>query len=69
MDFVTNFLQTQSKAIAAGLVSALIALLARYGFKIDAQTTTALGVISTVVVSYLVTHILVYLSPANKSVK
>lgn len=55
-----------SKAIAGGLVAAVVGLLARYGFQPDAPTITAAGVVVTAVVSYLIGHIVTYLAPANK---
>lgn len=57
---------TISKAIAGGLVAAVVALLARYGFQPDAPTVTAAGVVVTALVSYLVGHVVTYLAPANK---
>lgn len=57
---------TISKAIAGGIVAALVALLARYGFQAQAETITAAGVLVTVLVSYVVGHIAVYLAPKNK---
>lgn len=60
---VTNF----DKAIAGGIVSAVVALLARYGVGASAQTVTALGVVVTAVVSYGVGHVAVYFSK-NKAV-
>lgn len=58
-----------SKAIAGGLVAVIVALAARYGFHTGPDVVTALGVIVTVVVSYLVGHLIVYLAPANKVVE
>lgn len=55
-----------SKAIAAGVVSALIALAARYGFQADAPTANAIGIIVTAVVGYVIGHVAVYFSPKNK---
>lgn len=59
-------LSTISKAIAGGVVSALVALAARYGFHPHAETITAVGAVVTVVVGYIAGHVVVYLSPANK---
>lgn len=59
-------LSTMSKAIAGGIVAAVVALAARYGFKADAPTITAVGVIITAVVGYVVGHVVTYLAPANK---
>lgn len=55
-----------SKAVAGGLVTALIALLARYGFQPSAVTVNAVGVIFTALISYAIGHIAVYFAPANK---
>lgn len=59
-------LSTVSKAIAGGVVSALVALAARYGWQPHAETVTLLGAVVTAVVGYVVGHVVVYLSPANK---
>ncbi len=62
-----NFdVSTISKAIAGGTVSALVALAARYGFQPHPETVTAVGAILTVLIGYIVGHVVVYLSPANK---
>jgi len=55
-----------SKAIAGGLVAALVALAARYGFHLGPPYTDAIGVLVTGGVGYLVGHIAVWLAPANK---
>lgn len=55
-----------SKAVAGGLVSAIIALLARYGWQLDPVNASYLGVVVTVVVGYVVGHVAVYLAPRNK---
>lgn len=55
-----------NKAIAGGITAAIVAVLARYGFQPHTDTITALGVIITALVGYVVGHIVVYLSPANK---
>lgn len=54
-----------SKAIAAGLVGAVVAVLARYGFHPQAETVTALGVVVTALVGYGVSHLVVYFAPKN----
>lgn len=59
-------LSTVSKAIAGGLVSALVALAARYGFHPHPETITAVGAIVTIVVGYIAGHVVVYLAPKNK---
>lgn len=62
-----NFdLATISKAIAGGLVAALVGLAARYGFHPHAETITAVGIIVTALVSYVAGHVVVYLAPKNK---
>lgn len=59
---------TISKAIAGGLVGLVVALAARFGFQPDAPTVTALGVIVTALVGYVVGHVVVYLAPKNRGV-
>lgn len=59
-------LATISKAIAGGVVGAIIAVLAHYGFKANAPTVTALGVLVTALVGYVAGHVVVYLAPPNK---
>lgn len=56
-----------SKAIGGGAAGLIIAELARFGFQPDAPTRTALGVLVTAVVGYVVGHVVVYFSPKNKS--
>lgn len=58
---------TISKAIAGGLVGLVVSLAARYGFQPDAPTVTALGVVVTALVGYVVGHVTVYLAPKNKN--
>lgn len=58
-----------SKAIAGGLVTALVAEAARYGFHPQATTVTALGVLVTALISYAVGHVGVFLAPKNKKSK
>lgn len=55
-----------SKAIAGGLAGLIIAEAARFGFQPDAPTKSAIAVLVTAVVGYLIGHIVVYLSPKNK---
>lgn len=59
-------METISKAIAGGLISAVVGLLARYGFHPHADTITAASAVVTIVVSYLAGHLAVYFAPANK---
>ncbi len=56
-----------SKAIAGGLVGAVLTTLAHYGLQPKGSTVTAIGVIVTAVVGYVVGHIAVYLAPPNQS--
>ncbi len=60
------FDSSTSKAVAAGIVGALVAVGAHYGFQPSATTISAVGVLVTAVVGYLIGHIAVWLSPANK---
>lgn len=62
-------LATVSKAIAGGLISALVAVAAHYGWQPHAETVTALGVLVTALVGYVVGHVAVYLAPKNKEVR
>jgi uncharacterized membrane protein YeaQ/YmgE (transglycosylase-associated protein family) len=59
-------LSTMNKAIAAGIVGAVIAVLARFGFQPSGETVSALGVIVTALVGFVVSHVTVWASPANK---
>lgn len=65
MDIQTA-LQTVSKAIGGALAGAIIGLAARFGFDADQNTTDALGIILTALVSAGVGFISVYLAPKNK---
>ena len=54
------------KAIAGGIVTAITAEVARFGFHPkQASITWATGLV-TAIISYVVGHLVVYLSPANK---
>lgn len=59
-------LSSVSKAIAGGLVAALVGLAARYGWQPSKEVINASGVIITVAVSYVVGHVAVYFAPKNK---
>lgn len=59
---------TISKAIAGGIVGLVVSLAARYGWQPDAPTVTALGVIVTAVVGYVVGHLAVFFAPKNKEI-
>lgn len=54
-----------SKAISGGLVGLVVALAARFGFQPDAPTLSAISVLITALVGYVVGHIAVYLAPKN----
>lgn len=55
-------LTTFDKAIAGGLSTAIVAVAARVGFHADAQTVSALSVVVTAIVGYVIGHIAVYFS-------
>lgn len=61
-------LQAYSKAIAGGIVAAVVAELARYGWHPDGQTVTALGVVVTAIVGYASGHVVTYFAPPNNRV-
>lgn len=48
------------KAIAGGIATAVVALLARFGFHASPEQITAIGVLVTAVVGYVVGHLAVY---------
>lgn len=54
-----------TKAIAGGLVGLIVAEAAHFGWQPDAPTVTALGVIVTGLVGYVVGHVVVYFAPKN----
>lgn len=58
---------TISKAIAGGLVVLVVGFLAKYGFTLSPLYHDFLGAVSYSLVFYLVGHVVVYLSPANKA--
>jgi len=55
-----------SKAIAGGIVGLIVAEAAHFGWQPDTPTVTAIGVIVTGVVGYVVGHLVVYFAPKNK---
>lgn len=57
---------TISKAIAGGLVTALVALAARYGFNLTPDTAHFLDELVTALVAYVVGHAAVFWAPKNK---
>lgn len=63
---IAAILQSQSKAISAGAIAALVAEAARFGWHPQGSTVTAAGVIVTAVVSYIIGHLAVYFAPKNK---
>ena len=54
-----------SKAIAGGLVGLVIAEGAHFGFQPDAPTKSALAVVVTALVGYLLGHLVVFFAPKN----
>lgn len=62
---MNDYLSTISKAIAGGLITATISVLARYGFHTSPETVSALGVLETALVGYIIGHIAVYVAPSN----
>ncbi len=56
-----------SKAIAGGIAGVILSEAARYGFKSDPATVTAVGVVLTAIVGYVVGHVVVYFAPKNKT--
>lgn len=59
-------LSSISKAIAGGIVAAIIAELARFGFHPGKQTVTTLNVVVTAAISYVAGHLVVYFAPKNQ---
>lgn len=59
-------LQTISKALAAFLAGALLALAARYGVDVNPDTLNAVETVIFAIVSGLLTGAVVWLSPKNK---
>lgn len=59
-------LSTVSKAIAGGVVTALVAEAAKFHFQPKATTVSAVSVVLTAVVGYLLGHLVVYFAPKNK---
>lgn len=66
---VSTALKTVSKALAGALVSAVVALAARYGFNADQTTQDALEVIVTAILGAVIGFIGVYVAPKNKEIK
>jgi len=62
-------ISTFSKAIAGGLVSLLVAEVARFGFMPNDVQKNAINIIVTGLVAYIAGHIVVYLAPRNKVTK
>jgi len=57
-----------SKAVAGGVVGLIVAEGARFGFQPSAPTKSAISVIVTALVGYLLGHLVVYFAPKNKEV-
>ena len=55
-----------NKAVAGGIVGLIVAEAARYGWQIDPVKASALGVLVTAAVGYVVGHVLVFVAPKNK---
>lgn len=55
-----------SKAIAGGVVAAIVACLARFGFHASAETLNAVNVVVTAIIGYAAGHAAVYFAPKNK---
>lgn len=55
-----------SKAIAGAIVTALVALLAKYSIVLDPEVSSAVGVIVYAVVAAVIGYIGVYFAPKNK---
>lgn len=55
-----------NKAVAAGITTAIVALVARYGWQLNPVTISAVGVIVTAVIGYAVGHILVFIAHLTK---
>jgi GH25 family lysozyme M1 (1,4-beta-N-acetylmuramidase) len=62
---LTETTQTVSKAIAGGVTSMILTVLARYGFDVGSQNVTLLGIAITAVVAYAIGHVVVYFAPRN----
>jgi hypothetical protein len=60
-------LSSVSKAIAGGVITAVMAELAKFGFQPKGASASALSVIITAVVAYVVGHVAVYFAPSNVS--
>lgn len=54
------------KAVAGGLVTAVVAVFARYGLPAAPEVVSALGVVVTAVVAYIAGHLAVYFAPKNR---
>lgn len=62
-------LQVISKAVAGAIVTAIVALVARFGFQADQLTADALNVVITALLAAVAGFIGVYLAPKNKEKK
>lgn len=59
-------LSTVSKAIAGGIVTAVIGWAAHYGWTLSPLVHDATASIALAVVTYVVGHVVVYFAPRNK---
>lgn len=58
-------LSNQQKAIAGGVVTAIVALFAHFGWQPDGQAMNFLNIVVTIVTGYIVGHLGVYFAPRN----
>lgn len=59
-------LSTMNKAIAGGIITAVVGELARFGFQPKGNSLTVLSAIVTALVSYAIGHLVVFFAPKNK---
>lgn len=62
---LANLITNKQKAITGGVVGSTLLTLGHFGFQPDGATITALGVVATSVIGYIIGHVAVYLK-ANK---
>lgn len=66
MQDISSSLAVVSKAIAGAIVSAIVGLVARFGFSPDEDAVQALEVLVTALISAVVGYLVVYWAPKNK---
>lgn len=66
MNNIVTALQPVSKAVAAALVGAVIAVLARFGLSTGEDVNNAIEVIVTALVGAVSSYLTVYFAPKNK---